>query len=88
MLTIPFLAEIEKAENILIAGAGGGFDIFSGLPLYFGLREMGKRVHLANLAFSDVHSSTGRRLASSLVEVTATTEGSQFYFPELYLVVA
>ena len=33
MLTIPFLVEVEKAENILIAGAGGGFDIFSGLPL-------------------------------------------------------
>jgi len=85
MLTIPFLAEIEKAENILIAGAGGGFDVFSGLPLYFGLREMGKRVHLANLAFSDIHSSTGRRFASSLVEITATTEGREFYFPELYL---
>ncbi len=85
MLTIPFLAEIEKAENILVAGAGGGFDIFSGLPLYFGLREMGKRVHLANLSFSDIHSSTGRRLASSLVEVIATTEGREFYFPELYL---
>lgn len=85
MLTIPFHAEIEKAENILIAGAGGGFDIFSGLPLYFGLREMGKQVHLANLSFSDIHSSTGRRLASSLVEVTATTEGREFYFPELYL---
>ncbi len=85
MLTVPFLAEIEKAENILIAGAGGGFDIFSGLPLYFGLRDMGKRVHLANLSFSDIHSSTGRRLASSLVEVTATTEGREFYFPELYL---
>ena len=85
MLTLPFLAEIEKSENVLIAGAGGGFDIFSGLPLYFGLRETGKRVHLANLSFSDIHSSTGRRFASSLVEVTATTEGREFYFPELYL---
>lgn len=85
MLILPFFAEIEKSENILIAGAGGGFDIFSGLPLYFGLREMGKRVHLANLSFSDIHSSTGRRLASSLVEVIATTEGREFYFPELYL---
>jgi len=85
VLTIPFMAELENAENILIAGAGGGFDIFSGLPLYFGLREMGKRVHLASLSFSDIHSSTGRRFASSLVEVTAATEGREFYFPELYL---
>ena len=85
MLTLPFFAEMEHAENILIAGAGGGFDLFSGLPLYFGLRASGKRVHLANLSFSDIHSSTGRRLASSLVEVTASTEGRDFYFPELYL---
>jgi hypothetical protein len=30
---IPFFHELEKAQNILIAGAGGGFDVFCGLPL-------------------------------------------------------
>src|SRR6185437_7492889 len=43
-LTLPFFQEIESAQSILLAGAGGGFDIFSGLPLYFGLRAMGKQV--------------------------------------------
>ena len=51
-LTLPFFQEIESAQSILLAGAGGGFDIFSGLPLYFGLRAMGKQVHLA---FSSQH---------------------------------
>jgi len=40
--------------GIFIAGAGGGFDVFSGLPLYFGLRAAGKKVTLANLSFSKV----------------------------------
>ena len=47
-LHLLFLAELEQAQTILIAGAGGGFDVFSGLPLYFGLRAAGKRVHLGD----------------------------------------
>jgi hypothetical protein len=43
MLELPFFAELKNARNILLAGAGGGFDIFSGLPLYFGLKNAGKQ---------------------------------------------
>ena len=32
-LRLPFFTEINRAENVLIAGAGGGFDVFNGLPL-------------------------------------------------------
>lgn len=53
-LNLPILDMLEDAESVLIAGAGGGFDIFAGLPIYFTLREMGKTVHLANLTFSDI----------------------------------
>jgi hypothetical protein len=84
-LTLPFFGEIEKARSILLAGAGGGFDIFSGLPLYFGLRNLGKQVHLANMSFSPLHRSNGRRLSPTLMEVTADTQGSRDYFPEKYL---
>jgi hypothetical protein len=35
-----------------VAGAGGGFDIYSGLPIILGLRSAGEEVHLANLSFS------------------------------------
>ena len=34
---LPFFQELDRAGTILIAGAGGGFDVFSGLPLYFNL---------------------------------------------------
>jgi hypothetical protein len=84
-LRIPFFDVIADAQTVLIAGAGGGYDIFSGLPLYFGLRSMGKTVHLANLSFSHLYGSTGTRHGEALVEVTYKTEGSLRYFPELHL---
>ncbi len=84
-LTLPFFKEIEQAQSILLVGAGGGFDIFCGLPLYFGLRDQGKRVHLANVSFSPLFSATGRRLSPVLMEVTAETQGNRRYFPEMYL---
>ena len=84
-LQIPFFNAIADAETILLAGAGGGFDIFSGLPLYFGLRSLGKTVHLANLSFSRLYASDGKRRGTALVEITAETNGFERYFPELHL---
>ena len=52
-LNLPILHLLEKSQSILIAGAGGGFDVFAGLPLYFALRDLGKNVHLANYSFTD-----------------------------------
>lgn len=81
-LTLPFFQELEQAHSILIAGAGGGFDLFSGLPLYFGLRTLSKQVHLANVSFAPLKYSTGRSLCPALFEVTATTQAPDPYFPE------
>lgn len=41
----PLFARLHSARNVLIAGAGGGFDVFAGLPLGVALRGLGKRVH-------------------------------------------
>jgi hypothetical protein len=84
-LHLPFIDELEQARTVLIAGAGGGFDVFSGLPLYFGLRAAGKQVHLANLSFSHLEAASGRRLAPAAVEVTADSGGVLGYFPEYHL---
>jgi hypothetical protein len=84
-LCLPFWKELEPARNVLIAGAGGGFDVFCGLPLYFALRNAGKQVQLANLTFSDLHSAYGRRMTRAVLEVTADTVGEERYFPELHL---
>ncbi len=52
-LNLPILEHLKDSQNILIAGAGGGFDVFAGLPIYFTLRQMGKTVHLANYTFCE-----------------------------------
>lgn len=87
MITIPFLAALEPARRVLVAGAGGGFDVFCGLPLYFALREAGKEAFLANLSFTSLDHTSAPRLAPALYEVTADSEGPRFvnYFPEGYL---
>lgn len=86
LFTLPISTEFKRAGNVLIAGAGGGFDVFSGLPLYFALRDSGKQVHLANLSFSNLPPETaGRHLTPELVEVTADSVGSANYFPEKHL---
>ncbi|EEF58665.1 DUF1152 domain-containing protein [Pedosphaera parvula] len=84
-MKLAFFNEIEKAQNVLIVGAGGGFDIFSGLPLYFALRKAGKTVHLANLSFSRIDFCEGERPIPSLLKVTPGTSGPASYFPEVYL---
>jgi hypothetical protein len=84
-LQLPFFNELESAESILLAGAGGGYDIFSGLPLYFGLRAAGKNVHLANLSFSHIEGARGERLTPATVAVTADSGVTASYFPEYHL---
>src|SRR5690242_21920460 len=71
-LNLPVLDRLAPCQNILIAGMGGGFDIFCGLPLYFALRERGQSVHLANLTFSSTEMIQGpARQSPTLVGVTA-----------------
>ena len=81
---LPLFDELASANRILLAGAGGGFDVFCGLPLYFALRSAGKKPFLANLTFSPLPSD-GLRLSSNLLEVTADTRLVSSYFPELFL---
>ena len=82
----PIETELGDARSILLAGAGGGFDLFCGLPLYFALRARGKQVHLANLTFSRPDRATGgRSLAPALLEIDADSSGQEAYFPELHL---
>jgi hypothetical protein len=84
-MKIPLFHELEKSQNVLIVGAGGGFDVFCGLPLYFWLRNAGKTVHLANLSFSELGFCEGERPVPSLLRVLPNTGGSANYFPEVYL---
>ncbi len=84
MLRLPILDVLERSERILIAGAGGGYDIFSGLPLYFALRQAGKQVFLANYSFSYIHATRDEHLTPVLIAVSCESKGTD-YFPELHL---
>jgi hypothetical protein len=84
-MRIPFLTELEQARCILLAGAGGGFDVFTGLPLFFWLRNAGKTVHLANLSFTELGFCEGERPVPSLLRVSPDSAGPSNYFPEVYL---
>lgn len=49
----PLLFErLRGARHVLLAGAGGGFDVYAALPLAIALSDAGTRVSLANLSFA------------------------------------
>lgn len=90
MFTLPITERLNKSRNVLIAGAGGGFDVFSGLPLFFALERQGKKVHLANWTFSEIDAAPGasERLSDFLVAVSADTKGSYYFRKALVPVVS
>ena len=74
-LNLPILHQLKGCKNLLIAGMGGGFDVFCGLPIYFELKKHGVHAHLANFSFSDIESADfGIRLSGTLVGVTPNAE--------------
>ena len=87
LLTPPYVHQLDQANSVLIAGAGGGFDIFCGLPLYFNLVAQGKTVYLANFSFTYLDFfKEGKWLTESMMKVTADLQSiGHIYFPELYL---
>ena len=91
-LNLPILDQLSNCKSLLIAGMGGGFDIFCGLPIFFELQhQISGKIHLANLTFSNVVFSKAANLqgltilSPTLVGVHSTTQELPVYFPELYL---
>jgi hypothetical protein len=85
-LNLPIFDQVSNCKNLLIAGMGGGFDVFCGLPICFELQRRGINVHLASYSFSNIETlKKGIRLTDTLVGVTAEIDGHFVYFPELYL---
>ncbi|KFF98600.1 hypothetical protein IQ62_23905 [Streptomyces scabiei] len=79
----PFFTRLRDARRVLIAGAGGGFDIYAGLPLALSLRSAGKEVHLANLSFADLYGlSMDVWLEPDVAAIGPDTTFRGDYFPE------
>jgi hypothetical protein len=89
-LNLPILDKLTNSQNILIAGAGGGFDVFVGLPIYWTLKALGKTVHLANYSFSEM--SLVKHVSEPIVLIEDDLIGARGkvsrplpYYPEGYL---
>jgi len=82
MDTLRLPSALENSQRVLMAGAGGGFDVYAGLPIYERLRSLGKNVFLANLSFVSLGTTSAERLTRGLYVVDPTTTGSDIYFPE------
>jgi hypothetical protein len=83
LATPPLFAALRDARRVLIAGAGGGFDIYAGLPLAFALWDQGVEVSLANFSFTQLERLEPEDyLAPGVAVVTPATPDIDWYFPE------
>jgi hypothetical protein len=73
---------LERSQRVLVAGAGGGFDVYAALPIYERLRSLGKQVFLANLSFTYLAATSAPLLTNALYVVDPATTGEDQYFPE------
>ncbi len=85
MLRPALFSRLESARSVLIAGAGGGFDVFAGLPLALSLLSEGKQVSFANLSFTYLGGTSAPWLAPHVAAVGPDCEGCDEYFPERVL---
>jgi hypothetical protein len=75
-------SSLENSQRVLVSGAGGGFDVYAGLPIYERLRCLGKEVFLSNLSFTLLGTTNAGMLTKALYVVQPTTTGAVLYFPE------
>jgi hypothetical protein len=71
---IPFINRLEKSQNVLIAGCGGGFDVFAGVPLGQHLKARGMSVAFASFSFTNLWMCGGERIAPTLWRVEPAVE--------------
>ena len=83
----PFLQQLTEAETILIAGAGGGFDIYAGLPIILYLNSLGKQVIIANYSFTWLEETSATEYFPHCYEIKGTDHdrSGRGYFPERLL---
>lgn len=84
---IPIFEALKESKSILIAGAGGGFDIFSGIPLYFNLKKQGKKVVFANFSFTWLNETTAEKVFPYCYKIRSGDSdlSGRNYFPEKHL---
>lgn len=78
--------QFKHDSRVLVAGAGGGYDVVCGLPLSFALETAGCQVHLASFSSTPLNDiAEAVQHTETLWEVTADSVRPS-YFPEGWLV--
>ena len=80
--------ELSAASHVLVVGAGGGHDVFAGVPIWHALRTEGKDVTLGNLSFAGPGRLAQFRVSDQLFAVRANSAGwnpDLGYLPDMYL---
>jgi hypothetical protein len=87
LTTLPLFNELKDCQTILLAGAGGGFDIYAGIPIYFALKNMGKNVVIGNYSFTSLQSTTAEAVFPHCYKIKSwdRDKSGRNYFPERYL---
>lgn len=88
MLEPAAVATLAPCRSVLLAGAGGGYDVLGAVPLLVQLRAAGKNVHLASLTFSDLEALSPlerEHTAPNLAAVRGEAAVAGLYCPEAWL---
>lgn len=83
--TVPLFQRLAGARRVMVAGCGGGHDLYTGIPLYLYLKKRVEKVYMGNMTFAELGPKTGRRLAPAVTLIHADTPGSDDFFPERVL---
>ena len=85
MLPPKIVEQLKPQSRVLVAGAGGGYDVVCGLPLFLALEAAGHEVHLASFSSTPLNDiGEAVRHTDALWEVTAASARPS-YFPEGWL---
>lgn len=82
-----FPLPLPEHSNVLVIGAGGGFDFLCGLPIVLDLERLGHTVHIGNYSFTELYKvMDAKRHNDFLVEINSDSFHTEHgYFPEKHL---
>src|SRR5262249_31772065 len=79
---------LKGRRRVMLAGCGGGYDVFGAVPLLGPLRDAGHEVHFASLSFCYLNGLDGARQHNQLPNlyvVAAEAATERTYCPEAWL---
>lgn len=86
IVSAPLASTLTPGSRVLLAGAGGGYDVMGAVPLLVELEAAGCAVHLASLSFTCLDALKGaEEIHPGLYTVPAESARTAIYCPEAWL---